>query len=46
MNINKLYVLLFKDGKDDLTRNYFEKYHMPLVEIKDFNPLINNKAIF
>ena len=46
MNINKLYVLLFKDGNDDLTRNYFEKYYMPLVEIKDFNRLINNKAIF
>ena len=42
-NINILFVLSFKNGDYDPTRYYFEKYYMPLVEIKDFNPLINNK---
>ena len=42
-NINILFVLSFKNGDYDPTRYYFEKYYMPLVEIKDFNALINNK---
>ena len=42
-NINRLFVFSFKNGKNDPTRNYFEKYYMPLVEIKDFNALIDNK---
>ena len=42
-NINRLFVLSFKNGNDDSMRDSFEKYYMPLVEIKDFNALIDNK---
>ena len=35
-SINRLFVLLFKNGNNDRTRNSFDKYYMPLVEIKDF----------
>ena len=45
-NINKLFVLSFKNGDNDSTRDSFEKYYMPLVEIKDFNTLIDNKPFF
>ena len=45
-NVNKLLVLLIKNGDDDTTRNNFYKYYMPLVESKDFNPLIVNKPFF
>ena len=40
---NRLFVLSFKYGygNDDLKGKPFEKYYMPLVEIKDFNALIN-----
>ena len=41
-----LFVLLFKNGDNDHTRNSFYKYCMPLVEIKDFNALIDNKLFF
>ena len=44
-SINRLFVLLFKNGNNDLTRIPFEKYHMPLVEVKDFNKLIDKKSI-
>ena len=39
-NINRFFVLSFKNGKNDSMRNSFEKYYIPLVEIKDFNALI------
>ena len=42
-NINRLFVLSFKNDYDDPTRNSFDEYYMPLVEIKDFNALIDNK---
>ena len=42
-NIYRLFVLSFKNGNDDPTKNYFDEYYMPLVKIKDFNALINNK---
>ena len=42
-NVNNLFILPIKNGDDDTTRNYFDKYYMPLVESKDFNPLIDNK---
>ena len=29
-----------------LLENYFDEYYMPLVEIKNFNALIDNKTIF
>ena len=45
-NINRLFVLSFKNGNDDLTRDSFEKYYMSLVEIKDFSALIDNKPFF
>ena len=45
-NINRFFVLPFKNGNDDSTRNYFYEYYMPLVEIKDFNALTDNKPLF
>ena len=44
--INRLFVLSFKNGNDDLARNSFDKYYMPLVEIKDFNALVDKKTFF
>ena len=44
--INRLFVLSFKNSNDDPTRNSFDQYYMPLVEIKDFKALINNKLFF
>ena len=45
-NNNRLFVLSFKNGNNDPTRYSFDKYYMPLVEIKDFNALIDNKPFF
>ena len=45
-NINSLFVPSFKNGDDDPTRDYSEKYYIPLVEIRDFNALIDNKPFF
>ena len=45
-NINTLFVLSFKKGGTGLKRNYFDEYYMPLVEIKDFKILIDNKLFF
>ena len=45
-NINRLFVLSFRAGKNGFTRNYSDKYYMLLVEIKDFNSLIDIKTIF
>ena len=45
-NINRLFVLSFKNGNDDPTRDSFDKYNIPLIEIKDFNALNNNKRFF
>ena len=42
-NIDRLFVLSFKVGENNPTRGYFDKYYMPLIEIKDFNTLIDNK---
>ena len=39
-------VLSLKNGEYDRTKNYFDKCYMPLVEIKDFNALIDNKPFF
>ena len=41
-----MFVLSFKNGNDDPTRDSSVKYYMPLVEIKDFNALIDNKPFF
>ena len=45
-NINRLFLLSLKNGNDDRTSDSFDKYYMPLVEIKDFNALSNNKPFF
>ena len=41
-----MFVLLFKNGNNDPTRDSFAKYYMSLVEIKDSNVLIDNKPFF
>ena len=46
MNINRLFVLSFRKDNNDPPRNSFDKYYMPLVEIKDFFALIDNKPFF
>ena len=45
-NINRFFVLSFKNANDDRMRDYFGKYYMPLAETKDFNALIDNKPFF
>ena len=42
-NINRQFVLSFKNRDDDPARNSFNKYYMPPVEIKNFNALIDKK---
>ena len=43
-NINRLLVLSFRNGDNDPTRDSFEKCYTPVVEIKDFNALTDNKT--
>ena len=45
-NINILFALSFKNGNNDPTKNSFDRCYMPLVEIKDFNVLIDSKPFF
>ena len=45
-NINRLFVLSFKNGDNDPTRDSFNKYYMLLVEMKDSKELIGNKRFF
>ena len=45
-NIKRLFVLSFKNSNDNPTRDSFDKYYMPLVEIKNFNAIIDNKLFF
>ena len=45
-NVNRLFVFSFKNGNNDPATNSFDKYYMSLVEMKDFNPLIDNKPFF
>ena len=42
-NINRLFVLSFENEND---RTSFSKHHIPKVEIKDFNVLIDGKPFF
>ena len=44
--INRLFVFSFKNVNNDPKRDLFDKYYIPLVEIKDFNALIDNKPFF
>ena len=41
-----MFVLSFENRNDDTARNSFDKYYMPLVALKDFNALIENKSFF
>ena len=41
-----MFILSFKNGDNDPTKTYFDKYFMSLVKIKDFNALIDNKLFF
>ena len=41
-----MFVLSFKNGNDDPKRNSLDEYYMLLVDIKDFNVLIDNKPFF
>ena len=41
-----MFVFWFKNGNNDPKRASFDKYYIPLVEIKDFNALIDNKPFF
>ena len=45
-NINRLFVLSFKNGNNNPARGSFDIYYMLLVEIKDFNALIDSKPFF
>ena len=45
-NINRLLVFSFKNGNSNPMKDSFDKYYIPLVEIKDFNALIDNKPFF
>ena len=44
--IDRLFVLSFKNGDNDPTRDSFDTYYMPLVEIKDCNALIEINHFF
>ena len=46
ININRLFVISLINGDDDSTRYSFDQYYMPLVEIKDFDALTDNKSFF
>ena len=41
-----MFFLSLKNGNDDPTRNSFGKYYMPLIEVKEFDELIDNKQFF
>ena len=45
-NINRLFVLSFRNGNNDPTRDSFDKFYMSLIETKDFNTLTDNKPFF
>ena len=38
-----MFAFSFKNDNNVSTRDYFDKYYMLLVEIKDFNALIDSK---
>ena len=45
-NIDSLFLLSFKNGDNGSTRSSSLEYYIPLVEIKYFNILLNNKLFF
>ena len=46
INISMLFVLSCKISVNNTTRDFQSLYYMPLVEIKDFSVVINNKPFF
>ena len=42
-SINRLFVFSFKNSDNHHTGYSFNKYYMPLLEIRDFSTLMNNK---
>ena len=45
-NLNRLFILSFKNGNNDSARDSFDKYYMSLIEIKDFKCIKWQKTIF
>ena len=45
-NINRLFILSFKNPDNDVGQDSYDKHYLPLVEIKNFNVLIDNKPFF
>ena len=45
-NINRSLLLSYENGNNDPTRFSFDKYYMPLIDIENFNALIDNKLFF
>ena len=45
-NINRLSVQSFKVGENDPIRNYFVRYYMSVVEVKNFKVMIIIMIIF
>ena len=45
-NIDRLFILSFKNGCGDTTRTCFDEYCMVSVDINNFNGLIENKPFF
>ena len=45
-NIKRLFVSSFRNGANNPTMLPFDRYYRPLVEIKDFNVLIDHKLFF
>ena len=46
INIRFRNISSFKNEDNDPMRDSFHKYYMPLVKIKDFNTVIDNKLFF
>ena len=46
MSSNRLFILSLKDGDEGPTRYSFDQCYMSLVEIKDFNALIDHRPFF
>ena len=45
-NVNRLFALSFKLGRNVSPRNAFNRNYVPFVEIKDFNVLLDNILFF
>ena len=45
-NNNRFFVLSLKNGSNAPKRNSFDKYYMPLVNIKSFDASFDNKPFF